>query len=185
MQGRGLGGLLGRGGLGSAEHYGGNQAYGGRGGGLGVLLNRAGWPGGYDRGRWGEMNGRTGSGERMQMQQGANFDGQGYTQGQTHADVYAGRGMSTQEGFGGGRGGGMGVGGGLGLGSGPLGLPIPTPQMAIKKFLKKVSLPITSDDKTTIHTDNAVKDVLYLMIVNMPSEAEMAAAVAATEGHRR
>lgn len=30
-----------------------------------------------------------------------------------------------------------------------------------------------------------VKDVLYLMIVNMPSEAEMAAAMAASEAQRR
>lgn len=35
-----------------------------------------------------------------------------------------------------------------------------------------------------IHTDTAAKDVLYLMIVNMPSEAEMAAAMSATEGQR-
>lgn len=184
MQGGGLGGLLGRGGLGSAEQHGGSQAYGGRGGGLGSLLNRAGGPGGYDRGGWG-MSGRTGSRKRMQMQQGASFDDQGYTQGQTRADAYAGRGMNTQGGFGGGRGGGMGVGGGLGLGSGPLGLPIPTPQMAIKKLLKKVSLPTTSEEKRTTHTNNTIKDVLYLMIVNMPSEAEMAAAVTAIEGQRR
>ena len=131
------------------------------------------------------MGGRTGSGERMQMQQGANSEGQVYTHGQTRADLYAGRVMNTQGGFGGGRGGGTGLGGGLGLGSGPLGLPIPTPQMAIKKLLKKVSLPITPKDKRRNHTDNTVKDVLYLMIVSMPSEADMAAAMAAAEGQRR
>ena len=34
------------------------------------------------------------------------------------------------------------------------------------------------------HTNTAAKDVLYLMIVNMPSDAEMAAAMSATEGQR-
>ncbi len=35
-----------------------------------------------------------------------------------------------------------------------------------------------------IHNDTAAKDVLYLMIVDMPSDAEMAAAMSATEGQR-
>ncbi len=34
------------------------------------------------------------------------------------------------------------------------------------------------------HTNTADKDVLYLMIVDMPSDAEMAAAMSATEGQR-
>ncbi|CAD6583566.1 MAG: hypothetical protein ASARMPREDX12_001304 [Alectoria sarmentosa] len=111
---------------------------------------------GYDRSGW-RMGDRMGSGERIQMQQGAGKGGQDYTQRQTDAHVSAGREVNTHGGFSDGR---RGMGGGLGLGSGPLGLPLPTPQMAIKKLLKK--------------------DVLYLMIVNMPSEAEMAAAMAAT-----
>lgn len=162
--GGGLGGLLGRGG---------NQMYGGRGGGLGALLNRGGGPGGYDRGGRG-MDGRSRSGDNMQTQQNANYDGQDYGQERTYG------------GFAGGREGGRRMGGGgLGLGSGPLGLPIPTPQNAIKKLLKKVHFPVTPDDKRIIHADDTVKDVLYLMIVNMPSEAEMAAAMATAEGQRR
>ena len=149
--GGGLGGLLGGGRHSSARGYGGSQAYGGRGVGLGALLNRAGGPGGYDRGGWG-MDGRSRSRERMQPQQSADFDGQGYAQGQTHADSYAAHGTS-HGGYGGGRGGGRGMGGGLGLGSGPLGLPIPTPQMAIKKLLKKVCFPIFPNDKRTTHAD--------------------------------
>lgn len=162
----GLGGLLG----GGRAGINGNQAYGGRpgglGGGLGVLLNQGGG-GSYDRGGRG-MSGRMRSEDRIEVQGGAGVDGQGYlqgyTQGQRDAGMYGGRGMNSQGSFGGSRGG-MGMGGGLGLGSGPLGLPVPTPQMAIKKLLKK--------------------DVLYLMIVNMPSEAEMVAAMAATEGQGR
>lgn len=114
--------------------------------GLGALLNRGGRD--YDRRGWG-IGGGTGSGELMPIQRGATTKGQDYTQGHTHPDTYVGRGLSTQGRFGGrrGRGGDMVRGGGFGLGNGPLGLPIPTPQMGIKKLIKKVSRPLASNDK--------------------------------------
>ena len=81
--------------------------------------------------------------------------------------------------------------GDLGLGHGPLGLPLPTPRMAIKKLLKKVRtipLPLNRERKKGL-ADAALlaQDVLYLMIVNMPSEAQMVATMAATEerGHQK
>ncbi|CAF9928109.1 hypothetical protein IMSHALPRED_007387 [Imshaugia aleurites] len=137
--GGGLMGLLGGGGAYSSGCYGGRS-------------------GGFGSGR--RMGGRSRSGEGMQLQQNGDIEGQGYTQGQAHEGMYAGRGMNTQRDFGGGRGR-----GGMRMGTGPLGLPLPTPGTAIKKLLKK--------------------DVLYLMIVNMPSDAEMAAAMAAHAGQGR
>ena len=136
-----LGGALGSGRGATARGFEGNQAYGGLGEGLGALLNRGGRD--YDRRGWG-TGGRTGNGELMPIQRGAMTAGQDYMQRQTYPDTYVGRGMNTQGRFVGRRGGGggdMGRGGGFGLGDGPLGLPIPTPQMGIKKLLKKVSHP--------------------------------------------
>ena len=115
-----------------------------------MLLNQRG--GGYDRSGW-RMGDRMGSGERIQMQQGAGKGGQDYTQRQTDAHVSAGREVNTHGGFSDGR---RGMGGGLGLGSGPLGLPLPTPQMAIKKLLKKVSRlnPLSGDKEEDANSAN-------------------------------
>ena len=144
----GLGGLLEGARRGSPGGHTGNHTHVGRGGGLvgglGAFLNQR---ESYDRTGQG-MGGRSRGREGMQTQQGAGTEEQGYTQEKSCADTYGGRRMNTQGDFGGDRGGrgGMEMGGGLGLGRGPLGLPIPTPQMAIKKLLKKVSRPASSDD---------------------------------------
>ncbi len=164
QRGGGIGGSFGYGGV-----YDGNQAYwsrgrglGGLGGDLGALWDRGGGDHHDTRGRsmcdWGR------SGQDMQTQQGTGMGSS--MRERNHAGKNPERG------------------GRPGLVNGPLGLSLTTPQTAIRKLLKKVRDPLNSNS-LEYRSNPSAQDVLYLIIVNMPSEASMAAATAATGGQGR